>query len=439
MKIYNTLTRKKEELKPLKDHQLGMYVCGPTVYDYDHLGHARVGIFYDTLRRYLIEQGFSVKYVQNITDVGHLTEETGEDKIEKKAKEEETDPKKIAKKFTKAHFEDMASLSVQKPDYSPRASEYISQIIDFIKVLIKKGYAYEAKGNVYFEIEKFKDYGKLSGRDFRLQGVSRVEPGAGKKKPADFALWIAAPPEHILKYDSPWGKGYPGWHIECSVMNHEFFGAVTDIHGGANELIFPHHENEIAQSQAYSGKKPVRYFVHIGMVTIDGEKMSKSKGNFIRIRDLLKKYDSDTIRIFILKSPYRSPIDYSNQNLIEARKIKKKLLRARQKAKSGKAKLKEEINQILDDDFNTAKALNFFLDNLPRATSEDFEYLKEIFGFCLKSKKIKLTEGQQKLIEDREEARKKEDWRRADELRKTLEKQGIEIEDTRKGPKVKYE
>ncbi|GAH03789.1 unnamed protein product, partial [marine sediment metagenome] len=280
-----TQSRKKEKFKPQKDKIVKMYVCGPTVYDYDHLGHARVGIFYDIVRRYLTFLGHKVQFVQNITDVGHLTEsETGEDKIEKKAKFEKKTPEQIARFYEKEHFKDFAALNILKPTFSPRASKYIPQIIEFIEILIKKGYAYEVSGSVYFDVAKFKDYGKLSGRKSEEQKAGvRIEAEKGKKHPQDFALWKKADQGHIMQWDSLWGKGYPGWHIECSVINNEFFGPTTDIHGGAIELVFPHHENEIAQSESVTDKPFVRYWLHIGLVTVEDEKMSKSVGNIITI------------------------------------------------------------------------------------------------------------------------------------------------------------
>lgn len=442
MKIYNSLTRKKEELKSLKDKTITMYVCGPTVYDYDHLGHIRTWFFFDILRRYLEFLGFSVKFAQNITDVGHLTQdEIGEDKIEKKAQQEKKDPRELARFYEAEHWKDMADFDLKKPDFSPRATDHIPQIIKFIQGLIEKKFAYEAGGSVYFDVTKFPKYGELSGRKFLEQKPgARVRIRKEKKHPADFALWLKAVPEHIMAWDSPWGKGFPGWHIECSVMNYELFGPTVDIHGGANELKFPHHENEIAQSESYSGQKFVRYWLHTGMLTINGEKMAKSKGNFITIREALKKWSANLIKIAFLSTHWRKPFDWNEQILGQAKVILEKLERAKEKSvrESNKdSQIKREFLVSLDDDFNTPQAISIWLASAEKISRSLFEEFEKILGLRLAMEKVRLTAEQEKMIQDREKARKKGAWKVADEIRRKLKQQGIQVEDTDAGPRAR--
>ncbi|HIP89105.1 MAG TPA: cysteine--tRNA ligase, partial [Thermococcus paralvinellae] len=297
MKIYNTLTKQKEEFKPLKEGEVRMYVCGPTVYDYTHLGHARTYIAFDVIRRYLEHRGYTVLMVMNFTDI--------DDKIIRRAQETGEDPKELAEKFLKYFLEDMKALKVKPADIYPRVTEHIQDIIKFVEKLEEKGYAYEGSDGVYFEVQKFKDYGKLSGIKLEeLRKGARVEPGEGKRNPEDFALWKKAKPGEP-KWDSPWGEGRPGWHIECSTMSTKYLGEQFDIHGGGNDLIFPHHENEIAQTEACTGKRWVRYWLHTGFVMVKGEKMSKSLGNFVTIRELLQRYSPEVIRFFVLQKHYR--------------------------------------------------------------------------------------------------------------------------------------
>ena len=323
MKIYNTLSRKKEEFKPINTGKVGMYVCGPTVYNHCHLGHARGYVAMDTIRRYFEYLGLEVRHIMNYTDVGHLVDdgEVGEDKIEQEAKKENSDPLAIAGKYIKSTEEDFLALNIKPANFNPRPTQYIAQIIKFVEGLIKKDFAYETNGSVYFSVEKFPKYGKLSGRKTAdLLSGARVEVNAEKKNPLDFAVWIKAPKEHILKWESPWGTGYPGWHIECSVMSADLFGQTTfDVHGGGNENMFPHNENEIAQSEAYLGIKMANYWIHWNMVNVGGTKMSKSLGNFTTIKDALKKYDPMAIRFWILSAHYRSPIDFSEKSLAQAK------------------------------------------------------------------------------------------------------------------------
>ena len=396
-----------------------------------------MGIFYDIVRRYLTHLGYKVQFVQNITDVGHLTEiETGEDKIEKRAKKEKKTPSQIARFYEDEHFSDMSALNVLKPTFSPRASKYIPQIIEFIKILIKKGYAYKVDGNVYFDVTKFSDYGKLSGRELEEQKAGvRIESKKGKKHPQDFALWKKADFQYLMKWDSPWGKGSPGWHIECSVLNHEFFGPTTDIHGGAIELAFPHHENEIAQSEPLTGKPFVRYWLHIGLVIVAGEKMSKSIGNIVTIKELLEKYDFNVVRLALLSTHYRKPFDCKDEVFEQAKIILDKLKEAEEKAKKQNPKDKEVLEKVekaLDNDFNTSLALQIWFKNRIKISQRLFKKIEQIFGFDFKVSET-VPKEIKKIALKREFARKEEDWRVADQLRQEIEKKGYSIEDTKKG------
>lgn len=439
LKVYNTKTHKKEKFTPKKNKNVNMYVCGPTVYDFDHLGHARVGIFYDIVRRFLSNIGYKVTFVQNITDVGHLTDDadTGEDKILQKAKQEKKDPKDIAGFFEKAHFQDMKKLNVLKPDKSPKATDIIPQIINYIKLLISKKIAYENNGSVYFDIKKFTNYGKLSNRDFSQQKAGlRVKVAKDKKNPADFALWIKANPGHLMQWDSPWGKGYPGWHIECSVFNQIYFPKGTDIHGGAVELVFPHHENEMAQSESIGPKPFVKYWIHIGLVLLNSKKMSKSKGNYIFVKDILKEQNSDTIRVAMIMTHYRKPLDWKKSVIEQAETIRQKLLSVKfDSNKNHKSNITNLIRKALCDDFNTPLALKFILDNISKLNKNDIEYIENIFG--LKLEKEAISENINKLAKKRELARKNKDFKLSDSIRQVIEKKGYVVEDTKSGSKVR--
>jgi cysteinyl-tRNA synthetase len=310
--VFNSLTRKKEKFEPLDPPFVGVYVCGPTVYDDSHLGHAKSYVGFDVIVRHLRFLGYKVRYVQNITDVGHLTDDTEEDKILKQSRLEQIEPMEVVEKYTRSYFEDMDALGVIRPDISPRASAHIPEQIELIRALIDKGAAYEAGGNVYFSIAAFPGYGKLSGRKTEDQKAgARVEVDGDKRDPADFLIWRKASPDHILKWSSPWGPGYPGWHLECSVMAHRYLGETVDIHGGGLENQFPHHESEIAQSETATGKPFVRYWLHNNMVTRDGQKMGKSLGNQITLKSAFEQHSPALIRYFLLRSHYRSPVDYS--------------------------------------------------------------------------------------------------------------------------------
>ena len=322
MKLYNSLTRQKEEFEPLSPPFVGVYVCGPTVYSHSHLGHAKSYVSFDVLIRYLRHLEYSVRYIQNITDVGHLTDDAdaGEDKIEKQARLEKLEPMQIAEKYTKSYFDDMDALGVLRPDVSPRASGHIPEQIELIKVLIENGHAYEVNGYVYYSVSSFPGYGKLSGRKLDdLVAGARVSIDQGKRDPKDFALWKKAGDDHILKWNSPWGWGYPGWHLECSAMAMRYIGETLDIHAGGLDNIFPHHESEIAQSEGANGKQFVRFWLHNNMVTVDGQKMGKSLGNFTFLKDIFEKYHPMVVRLYILRSHYRSPLDFSDMGLDSAK------------------------------------------------------------------------------------------------------------------------
>lgn len=323
LKLYNSLTKRKEVFAPQYEGLVNMYVCGPTVYDHPHIGHAKSYVSFDVIVRYLRHLGYKVRYIQNITDVGHLTDDAdeGEDKIIKRAKREHIEPAELVEIYTRSYFEDMDVLNNLRPNISPRATAHIPEQIGLVEDLLEKGYAYVSGGSVYFEVQKFKEYGKLSGRKpEELEAGARIEINPEKRHPSDFALWKKAEPGHIMRWKSPWGEGFPGWHLECSAMSMKYLGATLDIHGGGLENIFPHHECEIAQSEAVTGKPFVRYWLHNNMVTVNGQKMGKSLGNFITLKDAFKKYRPLTVRFFILSTHYRSPLDFSNEALEAADK-----------------------------------------------------------------------------------------------------------------------
>jgi cysteinyl-tRNA synthetase len=395
LKLYNTLTRKLEEFKPLQKDKVGIYVCGPTVYGHAHLGHAKSYISFDILVRYLRYLGYSVTYVQNITDVGHLTDnaDEGEDKLAIAAVKEKKHPMALAEFYTRSYFEDMDALNCVRPDISPRASGHIPEQIELVETLIKKGYAYEVNGSVYFDVSKFKDYGELSGRNIEeMIAGARVEVSKEKKNPADFALWKKAEPNHIMQWNSPWGKGYPGWHLECSVMSTKYLGQPFDIHGGGLENQFPHHECEIAQSEVANGVQFVKYWLHNNMVTVDGQKMGKSLGNFITLKQvfkgehnkLSKAYSPLAVRQLVLNSHYRSPMDFSDEALFAAQsgidKITGTVITVRTKEsiapkgpfdinlKNEVEKLKTKFETAMNDDLNTSVAISVVYDLVRLAT-----------------------------------------------------------------------
>ena len=473
--VYNTITRKKEEFKSIHEGLVGMYVCGPTVYGYPHLGHAKSYVSFDIIYRYLMHLGYKVKYVQNITDVGHLVgdAESGEDKIERIAKLESIDPVEIAYKFENIYFEDMRKLNVLKPSISCRATGHIIEIIEDVQTLIDKGYAYATKeGNVYYRINKFTKYGSLSNRtlDNTLSG-ERIEVATDKENPADFALWKKAENGHIMKWPSPWGEGYPGWHIECSEMSKKYIGDTIDIHAGGEDLIFPHHENEIAQSEAANDKPFAKYWMHNAFLNIDNRKMSKSLGNFFTVREISEKYHLQLLRFFILSAHYRSPLNFS-ADLMEAAKngyerivtsvdnLKFLLDKAADTEMTGEEKnllteaqgFETKFDEAMDDDFNTADALaaifelvKFVNSNAKAESSKAFlEALKQeivtlsdICGLIVDKKAEMLDSDIEALIEERQAARKAKNFARADEIRDELLAKGIVLEDTREGVKWK--
>ncbi len=377
LSLYNTKIREKQEFTPINPPFVSVYVCGPTVYGHSHLGHGKSYVSFDVLLRYLRYLDYKVRYVQNITDVGHLTDDadSGEDKLQKQAELEKLEPMEIAEKYTASYFHDMDELGNLRPDISPRASGHIPEQIDLVKTLIEKGFAYQVGGNVYFDVSSFADYGKLSGRigDQQKSGT-RISVADDKRNPRDFALWLEAGKDHILKWNSPWGWGYPGWHLECSAMSMRYLGQTIDIHGGGLENVFPHHECEIAQSEAATGKEFVRYWMHNNMVTVDGRKMGKSLGNFTLLSELFSRWDPMVVRLYILRSHYRSPLDFSDQGLAGAKSGLERLLSFRSRCGHPKvgtstqvvdelvAATESDFRKAMDDDLNTPGALAVIFD-----------------------------------------------------------------------------
>lgn len=377
MKLHNSLTRTVEEFVPLDPPFVGMYVCGPTVYGHSHLGHGKSYVSFDVLVRYLRFLDYRVRYVQNITDVGHLTDDAdaGEDKIQKQASLERLEPMEIAEKYARSYFEDMDALNVLRPDISPRASGHVPEQIELVRTLMEKGNAYEVDGNVYFSVESFPGYGKLSGRRIgELMAGARVEVDEGKRDPRDFALWKRADGGHLLRWRSPWGWGYPGWHLECSAMSGRYIGDTLDIHAGGLENIFPHHESEIAQSEAATGKPFARYWLHNNMVTVNGQKMGKSLGNFVLLKDIFERFDPMVVRLYILRSHYRSPLDFSDEGLESARSGLARLTAFRARVAGGAPgepsdfvlqacrQAETSFREAMDDDLNTPQALAALFD-----------------------------------------------------------------------------
>ena len=474
------MTRRKEEFKPLKEGKVGIYVCGPTVYGHAHLGHAKSYVSFDVLVRYLRYLDYNVTYVQNITDVGHLTDDAdeGEDKVAEAAKKEKKHPMALAEYYTRSYFEDMDRLNCVRPDISPRASGHILEQIGQVTTLLKKGYAYAANGSVYFDVSKFKDYGKLSGRNVEeMLAGTRVEVSPDKKNPVDFALWKKAEPNHIMQWPSPWGPGYPGWHLECSVMSMKYLGKTIDIHGGGLENKFPHHECEIAQSEAANDVQFVRYWLHNNMITVDGQKMGKSLNNFITLKQafsgtherLTQSYDPLAVRQLILNSHYRSPLDFSDAALFAAQsgygKITETVKAVRKRidtAKEGPTdeniagqlkQLREKFEAAMNDDLNTSVALSVMFELVrlaqklledSRTTQGTLNLVDVLFdrlgGDCLgivKEEYPQIGDADEELmdklvnvlIEQRNEARENKDFAKADELRTKLDEMDILLED----------
>ena len=491
--IHNTLTGNKEDFFPLQEKKVGMYVCGVTVYDLCHIGHARSAIVFDMIYRYFRYRGYQVTFVRNFTDI--------DDKIIRRANEEGVNSKTIAERYIGEFNIDMGRLGLEKPSVEPRATEHIPDMVQLISTLIQKGSAYQGGGDIFFSVEKFKDYGKLSKRNLEeMQAGARVEIDEKKKNPLDFALWKASKPGEPF-WESPWGKGRPGWHIECSVMSQKYLGETFDIHGGGRDLTFPHHENEIAQSEAATGKPFVRYWIHNGFVNINKEKMSKSLGNILTIKEILKEWHAEVLRLFFLSHHYRSPVDYSEDSFLEAKsgldrfymtlnviqeELKKPLISTPSLPSPSKGEgmggglpvvencrkaiesFQGKFEEAMDDDFNTAEALGYFYDlqthlnsllsfSKGKPTDEVASMLKQgldhfskigwVFGLFREDpgdylsrqkkegvKKLNLTEDQVlQSIEERNLARKGKNWKRADEIRSDLLSKGIVLEDTPTG------
>ncbi|MBU3204216.1 cysteine--tRNA ligase [Clostridium algidicarnis] len=463
MKLYNTLNKRKEEFVPLTEGEIKMYVCGPTVYNLFHIGNARTFIVFDALRRYLEYSGYKVSYVQNFTDI--------DDKMIKKANEEKTTVKSLGDKYINEYYKDADALNIERATFNPRATEHIDQIVSFISDLVDKGYAYEADGDVYFSTKKFNGYGKLSGQNIDdLQAGARIEVGDKKQDPMDFALWKNKK-EGEPAWESPWGMGRPGWHIECSCMAHNILGETIDIHAGGSDLVFPHHENEIAQSESRSGKPFANYWVHSAFVNINNQKMSKSLNNFFTTRDILESYDSDVVRFFMLSGHYRTQLNFSMELLDSAKASVERLYNAignleslleEVKQDSIKEEEKVYIDHIkeykekfmikMDDDFNTADGISVIFDLIRDLNSNiDINSSKDMINYALnlirdlgsplgilqKSTKMNLKEEVEKLIEQREQARKDKDWALSDKIRDELKDMGIVLEDTPQGVRWK--
>lgn len=479
LSIFNSLSRQKEHFEPVNPPFVGLYVCGPTVYSDAHLGHARPAITFDLLFRYLLHLGYKVRYVRNITDVGHLENDAddGEDKIEKEARLEHLEPMEVVQKYMNTYHKNMVQLNTLPPSIEPRATGHIIEQQEFIKKILKEGFAYEVNGSVYFDVLKYNNkynYGKLSGRVIdELQANTRELEGQDEKRnPIDFALWKKATPEHLMRWPSLWSKGYPGWHVECSVMSTKYLGEIFDIHGGGMDLQFPHHECEIAQSTAALGKESVKYWMHNNMITINGQKMARSLGNFITLDQLFsgdhpmleQPYSPMTIRFFILQAHYRSTVDFSNEALMAAEKGLQKLMKTIDTLNELKpadsstvdiGNFKEKCYEALNDDLNSpvliahlfegVKYINSVHDGNEKLSSSDIDYLKEIFEIfvfeILGLKDETASKGDERLtgelmriiIDLRQAARNNKDWRTSDKIREELNKSGIILKDLKDG------
>ncbi len=464
MKIYNTLTRKKEEFYPINKETVRIYSCGPTVYNYAHIGNLRTYIFMDILRRVLQYEGYKLKHVMNITDVGHLVSDAdeGEDKMVKTAREQQKSPWELAEYYTKVFFQDIEELNIQKPEVVPKATQHISEMIQFVQGLLEKGYGYETGDGIYFDIEKFEGYGKLSriNLDEQIAGA-RVEINEEKRHPADFALWKKAPKEHIMQWPSPWGMGYPGWHIECSAMGRKYLGDFFDIHTGGVDHIPIHHENEIAQSEALLGKPAVKYWMHGEFLLVDNGKMSKSLGNTYTVSDLKGKgFNPLTFRYFCLNAHYRNKLNFTWSAMKAAQTAYNRLISGaleHKKAKEGKNEVDTEIintfrnefEEAIIDDLNIPKALGVVW-NVVRSEKKAralFDLLIEfdkVLGLDIDMagekvenvKEVELDDEIKELIEKRKQARKEKNWKLADEIRDKLKEMGVTLEDTPQGVRV---
>ena len=465
MKFFNSLSMQKEEFVPIEEGKVRMYACGPTVYNYIHVGNARPLIMFDVLRRYLEYRGYEVTFVQNFTDV--------DDKIIKRANEEGSSSKEISEKYIAEFITDSRGLGVHEATVHPKATENIEQIISLVETLIRKGYAYEVNGDVYYRTAKFEGYGKLSHQPLEdLQAGARIDVTDIKENPMDFALWKTAKPDEPY-WDSPWGRGRPGWHIECSAMSNRYLGETIDIHCGGQDLIFPHHENEIAQSEAANGCKFVNYWMHNGFISVDNKKMSKSLNNFFTVREAAEAYGYDSIRMFMLMSHYRSPLNYSGEILTQANNALERLSTAKanldffaengvegsmteyeNKIAEGLPKYRDRFCEVMDDDLNTADAVAVIFElvreinaavspasnptkALARACAAIFDELAGVIGLPIAKPEADLELEVEKLIEARQEARKAKNFAEADRIRDELKAKGIVLEDTPQGVKWK--
>lgn len=463
MKIFNTMTRQKEEFIPIKSGEVNMYVCGPTVYNYFHIGNARTFLIFDTVRKYFEYKGYKVNYIQNFTDI--------DDKMIKKANEESITVKELGDKYIDEYYKDADGLNIERATENPRATEYMDEIIEFVKDLIEKGYAYEVDGDVYFSTKNFKEYGKLSGQNLDdLQAGARISVDERKQDPMDFAIWKSEKPGEP-SWSSPWGKGRPGWHIECSCMAHNILGETIDIHAGGADLVFPHHENEIAQSEARTGKAFANYWMHSAYLNINNKKMSKSLNNFFTTREILGKYDAEVIRLFMLSAHYRTPLNFSDELLESTKSSNERLYNAIgnlerlldevkvdklteeeksyiEKMNSYKAKYIEKM----DDDFNTADAIAIIFDLIKDVnTNVTVDSSKELVNYSLglirelgkplgilqKSTICNLDDEIEALVEQRQQARKDKNWALSDKIRDDLKEMGIVLEDTPQGVRWK--
>ena len=463
MKLYNTVTRKKEEFKPITPGEVKMYVCGPTVYNFFHIGNGRTFIVFDTIRRYLEYRGYDVKFIQNFTDI--------DDKMIKKANEENTTVKEVGDRFIEEYYKDADALNIERATVNPRATEYIQEIIDFVNELINKGFAYEVNGDVYFSTKKFDSYGKLSGQNLDdLQAVARISVDERKNDPMDFAVWKAQKPGEPA-WKSPWGMGRPGWHIECSCMAKKLLGDTIDIHAGGMDLAFPHHENEVAQSEALTGKTFANYWLHSAYVNVNNQKMSKSLNNFFTAREVLAEYDADVIRFLMLSAHYRVQINFSKDLLDSAKASVERLYNAignlenlldevtletmteeEFKYLESLDKYRQKYIEKMDDDFNTADAItvlfelskdintNVSINSSKELLSKALELLRELgkpLGMLQKTTKCSLEDEIEALIEQRQQARKNRDFALADKIRDDLKDRGIILEDTPQGVRWK--
>lgn len=462
MKIYNTLTRRKEEFEPIREGQVNIYVCGPTVYNYIHIGNARPIVVFDTLRRYMEYRGYKVKYVQNFTDV--------DDKIINRAKDEGVSALEISERYIKEYFDDADALNVRRADVHPKVSEHIDEIENFVDTLVGKGFAYEADGDVYFSTRKFPEYGKLSGQNIEdLEAGARIAVGEVKEDPIDFALWKARKTEDEIAWESPWGMGRPGWHIECSAMARKHLGKTIDIHGGGEDLQFPHHENEIAQSECCNGVSFANYWMHNGFINIGGSKMSKSAGNFFTVRDIRRKYTGEEIRFLLLSGQYRGPIEFSEEMMQQSRssfnRIKNCLDDIEFMIKTGtdgelSAEEEKSVDKFddfrqafikaMDDDLNTADGISAVFELITeintmlrggtsklyaKAALDIFNELTGVLGI-IKAKETTIDADIEALVEERQQARKNKDFARADEIRDELNARGYTLKDTPQGVQI---